>query len=262
MSRKESGFESQQWGQLIIISNCMDGYIFIHGKHSGCEYDDRPLYKLATSFKTKYLVNFETYPWGVAVADKKLYPRIFEDCVNQIEQSIKNLTEQGADRIFLVGHSLGGNACLYYATLRTNFTGIVLLAPAHNLHINSYSQLHKSSVEESKRMIDNGQGDQIGHFIDMWTEGDLHVIETQAKTYYSVMNDAGSANMQLNAHKILNPIDVLCISGTEDMTQKEFGRTVYNLIPKTDRSKMVIVKGDHTSICEREELIADWCNTL
>jgi esterase/lipase len=245
----------------------MDGYIFIHGKHSGCEYDDGSLYKIANSFKNNYLVSFETYPWGVDpwgpdIENRKLYPRMFEDCVDQIDQSVKRLTEQGADRIFLVGHSIGGNACLYYATLRTNFTGIVLLAPAHNLHINSYAQLHRSSVIEAKKMIDKGQGDQIGHFIDLWQDGYVYVIRTQAKNYYSIMNAAGSGNMQLNAPKILKPINVLCISGTDDISQKEFGRTIYNIMPKTDKSKMVIVKGDHLSICNNEDIIVNWSNTI
>jgi len=239
----------------------MDGYIFIHGKHSGCEYTDGPLYNIANWFKTIHLVSFETYPWGVSIADKKLYPRMFEDCVDQIDQSIKRLTAQGADRIFLVGHSMGANACLYYATQKTNFTGIVLLSPAHNMHIDSYAKLYKSSASESKKMIDNGQGDQMGHFIDIWREGE-RVIETQAKTYYSMINPAGAANMQLSVSRILKPINVLSISGTDDRTQREFGRTVYNLIPKTAKSKMLAVKGTHLSICDNKEIILNWINTL
>lgn len=240
----------------------MDGYIFIHGKHSGCEYNDGSLYKIANSFKTNHLVSFETYPWGVTVLDNKFYPRMFEDCIDQIDQSIIRLTAQGATRIFLVGHSMGGNACLYYATLKTNFTGIVLLAPAHNIHLNFYAQLHKWSIAESKKMIDNGCGDRIGYFIDIMADGDIRVTKTQAKNYYSMMNVNGAANMQLNVSKILEPINVLCISGTEDPTQKDFGRTIYKLIPKTGNSKIVIVKGDHTSICEHEEVIIQWSNTL
>jgi esterase/lipase len=245
-----------------IISKSMDGYIFIHGKHSGCEYNDGSLYNIANSFKNNHLVSFETYPWGVSESDNKFYPRIFEDCVNQIDQSISRLTDQGADRIFLVGHSIGGNACLYYASLKTNFAGIVLLAPAHNIHLGFYAQIHRWSTIESKKMIDQGRGDQIGHFVDMSADGDIVVTETQAKTYYSIMNINGSANMQLNVSKISKPINVLCVSGTDDPTQKEFGRTVYNLIPKTDKSKMVIVKGDHSSICNKEEIIFNWINTL
>jgi hypothetical protein len=111
-------------------------------------------------------------------------------------------------------------------------------------------------------MIDQGHGDQVGHFVDVSADSDIVVTETQAKTYYSMMNTKGSANMQLNVSKISEPINVLCISGTDDPTQKEFGRTVYNLIPKTDRSKMVIVKGDHSSICDKEEIILNWSNTL
>lgn len=240
----------------------MDGYIFIHGKHSGCEYDDGSLYKIANSFKTNHLVSFETYPWGVSVLDNKFYPREFEECVDQIDQSIKRLTAQGATRIFLVGHSLGGNACLYYATLKTNFTGIVLLAPAHNIHLGFYASLHNWSMLESKKMIDNGQGNQIGHFVDVSADGDIVVTETLAKNYYSMMNTSGSANMQLNVPKILGPVNVLCISGTDDITQREFGRMIYRIIPKTDKSKIVVINGDHNSICNSEEIILNWINTL
>jgi hypothetical protein len=110
-------------------------------------------------------------------------------------------------------------------------------------------------------MIDNGQGDQMGHFIDIWREGE-RVIETQAKTYYSMINPAGAANMQLSVSRILKPINVLSISGTDDRTQREFGRTVYNLIPKIAKSKMLAVKGTHLSICDNKEIILNWINTL
>jgi esterase/lipase len=242
----------------------MNAYILIHGKHSGSEYGaDCSLYTLDSELKKQgHLVDFRTYPWGVKKVDDKFYWDTFEKGVPMIEEAIQNLKDAGASRIFLIGHSMGGNACLYYATQRSNFDGIILLAPAHNVHLYLFSQIHRWSLNLAKSLIDNGRGDELCHVADYDSTGSITVLNVSAKNYYSMLNPAGSANMQSNAKRIQSPLNVLAISGTRDFTQKEFGESVYKYIPKTDKSRYMTIDGDHSNICEQVDLITKWSNTI
>lgn len=242
----------------------MDAYILIHGKHSGSEYgSDCSLDILDRSLRDKnFLVDFKTYPWGVKKVDNKFYWDTFESAVPMIDEAIQNLKDAGATRVFLIGHSMGGNACLYYATQRSNFDGIVLLAPAHNLHLHLFAQIHRWSVDQAKQMIDIGQGNELSHFADYDSTGSITVLNVPATNYYSMLNPVGSANMQSNAKRIQSPLNVLAISGTRDFTQKEFGESVYRYITKTSKSKHLTIDGDHSSVCSEIDIIVNWSNSL
>ena len=242
----------------------MDAFILIHGKHSGSEYgSDCSLDVLDRSLREQnFLVDFRTYPWGVKKADDKFYWNTFESAVPMIDDAIRGLKEKGATRIFLIGHSMGGNACLYYATQRSNFDGIILLAPAHNLHLYLFAQMHRWSVNLAKAMIDRGLGNELAHFADYDATGSITVLNVPAKNYHSMLNPEGSANMQSNAKRLQYPLNVLAISGTRDFTQKEFGDTVYRFIPKADKSRHMTIDGDHSDVCEKVDLIIEWSNTV
>lgn len=241
----------------------MNGFIILHGKHSGPDWaEDCALFNLSQHLKQSSLVDFQTYPWGVVKVEDKHYFRKFEDCLDQIDQAITTLRNNGATKIFLVGHSMGGNASLFYATQRNNFNGIVLLAPAHNTHLPFFAKMHEWSVNKARDLMSMGLGAQVSHFADLDSMGSIEILEVPAENYYSMLNKDGNANMQTNSRLIKQPINVLCISGTRDKTQAEIPNTVWNHINKSDKSKFLQTNDDHSQVCMRFAEILDWVDTI
>jgi pimeloyl-ACP methyl ester carboxylesterase len=244
----------------------MDAYILLHGKHSGPDWgEDCDLFKLNENLKSKALTDFSTYPFGVYRVEDKFYHKPFQSVVEQIDSIIDSLKIQGASRIFLVGHSMGGNAILYYLSQRKETVdGVVLLAPAHNIHLPIFSRLNRWSVQHAKELIEQGKGEMEAHFVDYNSEGDVEVIPCQPINYLSMMDPMGPANMALTATNLAWPANILVISGDKDPTQPRFFETVYlNLKNKSAKSAYKLVPGNHESVCfEQYNTIQDWINTL
>jgi len=243
----------------------MNGYILLHGKHSGAEYAECTLALLNEYLKKDNLTDFSTWPWGVYLADDKFYHKPFEYTVEQIDSAINNLKSRGATKIVLVGHSMGANAILYYITQRRQTVdGVVLLAPAHNIHLPLFAKICRWSVERAKELVAAGKGNEEAYFVDYDSRGDVLVIPCTPTNYISMLDPTGSANMVLTSKKLDWPVNMLIISGDKDPTQTYFSDTIFqNLKDKSDKLKYEVVPGDHSSVCwDYFDKITIWVNSL
>lgn len=231
----------------------MHGYILLHGKKSGPAYSNCALHTLNKQLNEHGLVDFESHAW----AHDRLYDQPFESCLTSIQQARQRLIDRGATSIHIVGHSLGGNAAIYYASKCNDFNSVVLLAPAHNTHIGKIRAQCAWSIRKAKELIDSNN-DESDYFID-FDSADVTVSKVKPSIYISYFDADGPCNMTVNAKKIASPISVLCLSGSRDITQTTTKELIYNVLPKTNASQYHQLDEDHYTICyNTHDLIVDW----
>ena len=238
----------------------MDAFIFLHGKQGGPNYDQCALGKLAQEFvQTGHLVSYKPYHWGY----KDVFTDYAENTVQKIINEVNDLKLQGASRIHLIGFSLGANLSLYCVSkLPDTFKSLVLLAPAHNIHLQQYKALVAKSYQLSKDLINAGHGNTIHHFVDFNTAKKINVPALPLH-YISFIDHDGPCNMEKSIDKIKNPISVLMISGSNDSTQILSKVKIWTPLMKTEHSQLIQTRDTHDETCPlKYNLIQDWISTL
>jgi pimeloyl-ACP methyl ester carboxylesterase len=235
----------------------MNGYILLHGKKSGPAFADCALHPLVNQLRQHSLVDFESHAWSY----DRLYDESFESSIASIKSARQRLVEQGATHIHLVGHSLGGNAAIYYATQHQDFASVILLAPAHNTHIVKIRAQCAWSVRKARALLETGN-DGLHHFVD-FDAVDVTVSTVRPSIYISYFDADGPCNMTFNAKKILEPINVLCLSGKADVTQTSTRELIYDQLPKTNQSQFHWLNEDHSTVCHNaHDIVVNWTKTL
>jgi pimeloyl-ACP methyl ester carboxylesterase len=235
----------------------MEGYLVLHGKKSGPTFDRCALHPIVGQLSKHSLVDFASHAWSY----DRLYDQPFESCIESIKQARQRLIDRGADRIHILGHSLGGNAEIYYATRYSDFDSLILLAPAHNTHLQKIRAQCNWSLRKAEEYLAQGN-DTPQHFVD-FDSADVTVSVVRPSVYISYFNPNGPCNMTYNARKLLAPVNVLCLSGSRDVTQTTTEELVYRPMLKTAASEFHFLDEDHFTVCyNTHDLIVNWVNRL
>lgn len=236
----------------------MDGFLLLHGKGSGPDYPAcamTPLYKQMVA--EELVVDYVSHSWALG----KLYQTPFEQCIPDIHHGIARLVRNGATRIHIVGHSLGANIALFYATRYTNFKSIVCLAPAHSTHIAKFNQWSLWSRNKAQALLDSGN-DEIADFVDV-AAAEAFIIQGRPSAYLSYLNPAGNTVMTRNVRKFVQPINLFIGSGTGDVTQVNVKSLLYDPAGKTEASQFLQTADDHvSSVINTYPIWSKWCANL
>jgi len=173
------------------------------------------------------------------------------------------LRAKGAQRIVVVGHSIGANMALAYAVARQNLAGIVMAAPGHapGYSYNSNSKI-KDSVDRASRLAQAGQGDQSFTGGDD-NQGSSIILSTTAGVYFSWMNPRGKAAMPVQAPLLPASIPVMVIIGTRDPAYRFVEANIYQPAARNPYSKYLVVEATHRDTdFAASQRIADWIKGL
>jgi esterase/lipase len=236
----------------------MNGFLLLHGKGSGPHYPAcamTPLYNQMIA--DGLVVDYAENSWALG----KLYQQPFEHSIPEIHQGIDRLVKRGATRTHIVGHSLGANIALFYATQYTNFTSIVCLAPAHNTHLAKFNQWSLWSRNKAQTLLDNNN-DEVTDFVDVAME-EVYITQGRPSAYLSYLNPAGNTVMTRNVRKITQPINLFIGTGTEDVTQVNVKSMLYDPAGKTQASQFLQTADDHVStVVNTYPIWIKWCAKL
>lgn len=236
-----------------------NGYLFLHGKGSGPSAPKCAMTDLVNNFTALAgeLVDYVPYSWGYG----QMYSQPFEVVIAEVDAAVARLKDAGADHVHIIGHSIGCAVALYYATQRSNFASLVLLAPAHSIYATKMQFLTDWSRKKANKLLSTPGYDQttIEQFVDN-DVSDVSIVNSTATNYLSYMDPAGNANMVANIAKITQPLSVLLIAGRADFTQINIIPNIFNKIKKTSLSRYVITNDTHISVSGTNSYntILDW----
>ncbi|MDD5168933.1 MAG: alpha/beta fold hydrolase [Syntrophales bacterium] len=214
------------------------GVVMLHGKAA---YPDHPaIAGLAGMMQRNgFIVTSPEMPYSKG----RKYDKSYEDTLGEVDAAVDALKKQGAQKIFIAGHSLGANVALGYAA-RFPVAGVLAIAPGHAPESANFRSVVGDSVERAKKMVKEGKGDEWAFFTDT-NQGKETEIRITARNYLSWFDPGSNAVMPTNAAGLKPGTALLWVVGTHDGIYKRGAAYVFDKAPANPRNRYVIVSADH-----------------
>lgn len=243
-------FAAPAWAEL---PPSQVGIVVMHGKGGG---PTKLVAGLARWLSDRgYRVANLEMPWS----GQRNYDVPVQSAVAEVDAAMASLRAQGASRVFVCGHSLGGLFGLYYAGQRA-FDGLVAIAPGGDSSTPFIRGKLGPTVARARDLVAQGKGGERGSFEDFENARGLYPIETTAASYLAWFDPAGAMNQGAAIEKLSAAIPVLYIVPTGDypgllrVKDQHFSR-----LPRNPLTRLHEPAATHTTApWESREEIARW----
>jgi pimeloyl-ACP methyl ester carboxylesterase len=207
------------------------------------------------------LVATPEMPWSF----HRRYAATYDQAMAEIDTAVADLKAKGANRIVIIGHSLGANAAIGYAARHSDLAGVVALAPGHLPEAENMRSFVADGVARAKQLIAAGQGNVPQSFPDMAQGIPLTATATPV-VYLSMFDPDGPAVIPKNAAAMgaaANPVPLLWVVGTLDPIDRRGPEYAFAAAAKNPKSKYIEVFAGHltTPLAARKQVV-DWINSL
>ena len=175
---------------------------------------------------------------------------------------IKILRKKGAEKIVVLGNSLGANAAIRAGVVIDGIDAIVAMAPGHTPEDPYTRKKLDPDIQLAKSKIESGAGQEKIGFEDFDQKKRIP-LQVPAINFLSWFDPEGKAVMGLNAPKIKNGTAFLWIAGKNDRISDGTGKNIYNSVPPNPKSKFIHVEGGHKDVRKYgREIIINWIKAL
>lgn len=179
-----------------------------------------------------------------------------------ITPRIKRLRKRGANKIVILGNSLGANAAIRAGVVIDGIDAIVAMAPGHTPEHEFTRERLDAEIRYAKEKIKSGNEQEKIAFED-FDQGQKKRLEVSAEIFLSWFDPEGKAVMGLNAPKIKAGTAFLWIAGKDDIISDGTGRNIYDSVVSNPKSKFVHVEGGHRDVRKYgKEIIFTWLKAL
>ena len=236
------------------------GIVIMHGKGGGPE---GPIASLVAALKSNgAMVSTPIMPWKGKQGRPDGYIETYDQALQKIERSVKELKSRGATKIVVAGQSFGANAALGYAVRNgQHLAGIMMLAPGHTPELGQSRAHVQTGVAKAKELVAAGRGDIVTTMPD-FNQGQTFQVQAKPAAYLSFFDPDGAAVMSRNAGAI-PPLPLLWVIGRSDPLFALGEDYAYARAPRHAKSKYVVINANHRDTPEaaRQEVIA-WLKSL
>ena len=179
-----------------------------------------------------------------------------------ITPRINRLKKRGANKIVILGNSLGANAAIRAGVVIDGIDAIVAMAPGHTPEGDRIRDDLEADIRDAKEKINSGNGQEKIEFKD-FDQGQRKLLEVSAENFLSWFDPEGKAVMGLNAPKIKAGTAFLWIAGKDDIISDGTGKSIYDSVSPNPKSKFIHVEGGHRDVRKYgKEIIFNWLKTL
>jgi len=179
-----------------------------------------------------------------------------------VSPRINILKNRGAEKIAVLGNSLGANAAIRAGVFIDGINAIVAMAPGHTPENEFTRENLGADIRYAKEKVRSGNGQEKIEFQD-FNQGKKIPLEVPAANFVSWFNPEGKAVMRLNAPNIKDRTAFLWIAGKDDIISDGTGKSIYNSVPPNPKSKFILVEGGHTDVRKfGTEIIINWLKSL
>jgi pimeloyl-ACP methyl ester carboxylesterase len=200
-------------------------------------------------------------PWSF----HRRYAATYDQAMAEIDTAVAGLKQKGANRIVIIGHSLGGNAAIGYAARRPGLAGIVVLAPGHLPEADPLRGYVSDAVARAKQLVAAGQGNVPQSFPDMAQSIPLPATASPI-VYLSMFDPDGPAVIPKNAAVMgaaAAPVPLLWAVGKLDPIDSRGPEYAFNAAAKNPKSKYIEVFAGHlTTPLVAHRQVVEWINSL
>jgi pimeloyl-ACP methyl ester carboxylesterase len=234
------------------------GVVVLHGKW------DSPgghMSGLAAALKEAgFFVERPELPWS----GRRAYDQDMDHFVTQMDGVVKTLRDRGANRIVLVGHSMGGNGAVYYAG-RSKVDGVVVIAPGQFPEGRIMRAQFEEDLKRAERLVRNGgTAEDRVVFTDTNSGNRARAVRVPARSFISYFSPDGPMNFTQNCAHVKSATPVLWITpDAEPDGIKRLGEGCYARLPADPLSSHVQVPGEHLDAPDASKtIVREWLQTL
>jgi pimeloyl-ACP methyl ester carboxylesterase len=191
--------------------------------------------------------------------EKRIYDRVYSECLREIDDAIARLKRKGATAFVVAGHSLGANGALAYGAITKGLKAVVALAPGHRPEALNRRTEVVASLATARKLAAAGRGDVPSRFTDFNGDFAISVIATP-NAYLSLLAPNSPALMPNNAARLTAPL--LYVVGSGDPLQRGPDE-IFAKAPPHPLNRYVTVRAGHfdTSAAAAPAMIA-WLKQL
>jgi pimeloyl-ACP methyl ester carboxylesterase len=200
-------------------------------------------------------------PWSF----HRRYDATYDEAMAEIDAAIGSVKAGGANRIVLIGHSLGANAAIGYAARHPALTGVVALAPGHLPDVGNMRSFVSDAVARAKGLVAEGKGNVRQSFPDM-AQGIPLTTSATPVVYLSWFDPDGPAVIPKNAAAMgaaASPVPLLWVVGKLDPIDRRGPEYAFDALAKNPKSKYLEVFAGHlTTPTVAKRQVIEWIGSL
>jgi pimeloyl-ACP methyl ester carboxylesterase len=200
-------------------------------------------------------------PWSF----HRRYDATYDQAMAEIDAAVADLKAKGANRIVIIGHSLGANAAIGYTARHPDLAGVVAIAPGHLPEADGMRSHVADAVARARQMVAAGQGNVSQSFPDMAQGIPLSTTATPV-VYLSMFDPDGPAVIPKNAAAMgaaTRSVPLLWVVGKLDPIDRRGPEYAFDAAAKNPKSKYIEVFAGHltTPLIARNRVV-EWINSL
>jgi pimeloyl-ACP methyl ester carboxylesterase len=215
------------------------GIVLIHGKGGTPTTGIEGLHEALR--RDGALVDAPEMPWSA----RRIYDATYDQAMTEIDAAAERLKKAGAQKIVVIGHSLGANAAIGYGARRKGLHGVVALAPGHLPEAWALRLRTSGAIANAKKMIAAGKGNVRMSFPDL-AQGIPFQVRATPEVYLSMFDPDGPAVMPKNAAAMAD-VPLLWIVGVADPMVLHGKDYVYGRGVRHPKSKYTVTASMHLS---------------
>jgi pimeloyl-ACP methyl ester carboxylesterase len=227
------------------------GVVLMHGK-GGSPASRLP--PLASALEANgFLVSNLEMPWS----GNRSYDADVAAAERQVREALDALKAQGAEKLFVAGHSQGGVFALHLAS-RVPVDGIAAIAPGGNVGNPIFREKLGESVAQARKYIAEGKGEEKQRFMDFEGSRGVYPVVAPPAAYLSWFDPEGAMN-QMRASKAVPPqTPVLFIVPTRDYPAlQRVKQMMFGFLPANPLTRLYEPEADHAQApaVARDEIV-------
>lgn len=246
----------QSWAQ---VENKI-GVVMLHGKSPGSNRNPNFGVMQGVLERQGWIVTFPDMPWSRG----RYLDGHWDQAMTEIAGHVKNLQGKGANKIVLMGHSMGAPAAMSFAARGGNVNDLVLLAPGHIPRgYYTYPSLKpvRDSIDDARARVAAGKGDEKSRFNDI-NQGRQQTVHTTSTNFLSYFDPESDADMGITAPRIPPNIPVLTVIGENDPLVSFVRSYFVDKLPPNKKSEFIKVGGGHLDTPrESSSQVVEWIKT-
>ena len=219
------------------------GVLMLHGKNPGNPQDPSFSPLKGTLERQGWEVLLPDMPWS----RRRYLEGHWDLAMTEIAGHVKTLKDKGAQKIVLIGHSLGVPAAMSHAARGGAVDALVLLAPGHiprGYHTFPLLKAVRESIDEARAKVAAGKGDEVDRFQDI-NQGRQQTVVATPRNFLSYFDPESDADMGVTAPRIPPGVPVLTLIGEKDPLFGMIRSYFVDKLPKNPKSEFATVSGGH-----------------
>jgi pimeloyl-ACP methyl ester carboxylesterase len=171
-----------------------------------------------------------------------------EESMVEVDTIAAKLRAQGARRVVVAGHSLGGAAALRYGATRQGVDALVLVAASWNPAGPGWQRVVGESVARARAAIDAGRDRATDTYQYVANDGSAAPVVAVARGFHDFNRSDSPMGVPANARAFTRTLPVLWLSADADSrSARDTAAKAFAALPRHPRSRQDTITSSHSA---------------